>query len=319
MRRAELGDLAAFVAVADELSFRTAAGRLGVTPSALSHTIRQVEERHGVRLLNRTTRKVSLTDAGERLLGRLRPAMDEITGAVQDLDRNRQRPYGRLAIVTVHTAMSAVILPIWARYLAAYPDVQLEIRIDANPHDIVAEGFDAAIGPIERAAADMIATRVGGPISGVFVASPAYIAKRGAPRTPKDLERHDCIRLRGADGTLVAWWTEEKGHTSRIEVAGKLVVNDALLAPQAAAEGLGIAMTSDRVAEPYLRDGRLVRVLEPWSPRFEGMFLYYPQNRHVSPALRAWIDMMRAAHQPTKAGTAPAVRQNATPRLEPAR
>src|SRR5580704_13434199 len=140
MRRAELGDLAAFVAVAGELSFRTAAQRLGVTPSALSHTIRQVEERHGVRLLNRTTRKVSLTDAGERLLSRLRPALDEIGGAVQDLDRDRQRPYGRLAIVSGVTAASVVIVPVWARYLVAYPDVQLDLHIDANPHDVVAEG-----------------------------------------------------------------------------------------------------------------------------------------------------------------------------------
>ncbi|HEX3407879.1 MAG TPA: LysR family transcriptional regulator [Caulobacteraceae bacterium] len=167
------------MAVADELSFRTAAERLEVTPSALSHTIRQVEERHRVGLLNRTTRKVSLTDAGERLLAHLRPALDEIGGAVQDLDRERQRPFGRLAIVFVTNAVSAVILPVWARYLATYPEVQLDLRIDPNPHDIVAEGFDAAIGPIERAAADMVAVRVGGPLRGFFVASPAYIARRG--------------------------------------------------------------------------------------------------------------------------------------------
>ena len=294
MRRAELGDLAAFVAVADQLSFRTAAERLRVTPSALSHTIRQVEERHGVRLLNRTTRKVSLTDAGERLLLRLRPALDEINGAVQDLDRDRLRPFGRLAIVSVLTAVSAVILPVWARYLAAYPDVQLDLRVDANPHDIVAEGFDAALGPIERAAADMIAVRVGGPIRGVFVASPAYIARRGAPRTPRDLTRHDCIRLRGADGAIVPWWAEQKGSSQRLAVEGPLIVNDSALVLQAAADGLGIAMTGDRMAEPYLRDGRLVRVLESWSPQFEGLFLYYPPHGHVSPALRALIDMIRA-------------------------
>lgn len=293
MRRAELADLAAFAAVADELSFRSAAERLGVTPSALSHTIRQVEERHRVRLLNRTTRKVSLTDAGERLLARLRPALDEIRGAVEDLDRDRQRPFGRLAIVSVLSAVSAVILPVWARYLAAYPDVQLDLRVDPNPHDIVAEGFDAAIGPIERAAADMVAVRVGGPIYGVFVASPAYLARRGAPRSPQDLARHECIRQRGSDGVLVPWWAEQKGRSLRLAVESRLVVNDAALAVQAAVDGIGIAMTGDRSAEASLRDGRLVRVLESWSPQFEGMFLYYPQSRHVSPALRAFIDMLR--------------------------
>jgi DNA-binding transcriptional LysR family regulator len=294
MRRAELADLAAFAAVAGDLSFRTAAERLGVTPSALSHTIRKVEERHRVRLLNRTTRKVSLTDAGERLLTRLRSALDEISGAVQDLDRDRQRPFGRLAIVSVLAAVSAVILPVWGRYLAAYPDVQLELQLDANPHDIVAEGFDAAIGPIERAAADMVATRVGGPIRGVFVASPAYIARRGAPRAPQDLTHHDCIRLRGSDGTIVPWRAEQKGRSLRLAVEGQLIVNDAALVLQAAADGIGIAMTGDQMAEPYVHDGRLVRVLESWSPKFEGMFLYYPQNRHVSPALRAFIDVIRA-------------------------
>jgi DNA-binding transcriptional LysR family regulator len=253
-----------------------------------------VEERHRVRLLNRTTRKVSLTDAGERLLARLRPALDEIGGAVQDLDRERQRPFGRLAIVIVTNAVSAVILPVWARYLATYPDVQLDLRADPNPHDIVAEGFDAAIGPIERAAADMVAVRVGGPLRGYFVASPAYIARRGAPRTPQDLSRHDCIRLRGADGAIVPIWAEQKGRSVRLATEARLVVNEVGLVLQAATEGIGIALVGDRSAEPYLRDGRLVRVLDSWSPQFEALALYYPQNRHVSPALRAFIDMVRA-------------------------
>jgi DNA-binding transcriptional LysR family regulator len=294
MRRAELGDLAAFVAVAEALSFRTAAERLGVTPSALSHTIRQVEERHGLRLLNRTTRKVSLTDAGQRLLARLRPALDEITGAVQDLDVQRQRPFGRLAIVSALSGASAVIVPIWARYLAAYPDVQLDLVVDANPHDIVAEGFDAAIGPIERAPADMVAIRIGGPIRGAFVASPAYIAKRGLPRMPQDIAGHNCIQQRGADGAIVGWWAEQKGRSLKLAAEGQLVVNDSALLLQAAADGLGIALTGESSAEPYLRDGRLVRLLEAWSPKFEGMFLYYPPSRYVSPALRALIDMIRA-------------------------
>jgi DNA-binding transcriptional LysR family regulator len=199
-----------------------------------------------------------------------------------------------LAIVSALSGASAVIVPIWARYLAAYPDVQLDLNLDANPHDIVAEGFDAAIGPIERAPADMVAVRIGGPIRGVFVASPAYLAKRGVPRTPQDLVQHNCIKQRGADGAIVAWWAEQKGRSLKLAAAGQLTVNDPALLLQAAADGLGIALAGESQAEPYLRDGRLVRVLEAWSPKFEGMFLYYPQNRHVSPALRALIDMIRA-------------------------
>lgn len=295
MVRAELRDLAAFVAIADELSFRAAADRLGVTPSALSHTIRELEGRHGVRLFNRTTRKVALTSAGERLLARLRPALDDISGAMQALDQERQRPFGRLALLTVPTAVPAVITPIWARYLAAYPDVQFELSVDTSPRDIVASGFDAAIGLLEWAAADMIAVRVTGLTRGAFVASPAYLARRGAPRAPEDLERHSCIRHRGADGALVAWRVEQKGRVVMLDPPPRVVVNDPLLALQAATDGLGISFGSERLAEPYLRSGQLARVLEASSPDIEGLYLYYPGHRHVPAALRALIDMIRVA------------------------
>ncbi|HSZ53990.1 MAG TPA: LysR family transcriptional regulator [Caulobacteraceae bacterium] len=293
MVRAELRDLAAFVAIADELSFRTAAERLGVTPSALSHTIRELEGRHGVRLFNRTTRKVALTSAGERLLARLRPALDEISGAVQALDQERQRPFGRLALLVVPSAMPSVITPVWARYLAAYPDVRLELSVDSSPHDILADSFDAAIGLLEWAAADMIAVRVTSAARGVFVASPAYIARRGAPRALEDLERHSCIRYRGADGALVDWRAEQKGRRFRLDPPARVVVSDPLLAFQAAADGLGVAFGSDRLAEPYLRSGQLARVLELWAPDIEGLYLFYPGHRHVPAALRALINMIR--------------------------
>ena len=295
MRRTELADLAAFVAVADTLSFRAAADRLGVTASALSHTIRQVEERHGARLLHRTTRKVSLTDAGERLVERLRPAMDEIAGAVQSLDEQRGQPYGRLAILAVPSAAPGVLTQVWARYLATYPSVQMDVHLDSRPHDLVAEGFDAAIGLYEWASVDMVAVRVSGPSPAVFVAAPSYLARRGAPRRPEDLAGHNCIRLRAADGTFVEWRFQLNGKSQKMSPVGQIVVDGSSLSFQAAADGRGVAFGSERVADPYLRSGQVVRVLEAWAPTFEGLYLYYPHERHVSPALRALIDMMRAA------------------------
>src|ERR1700724_2187818 len=192
MDRGDLANLTAFVAVADQRSFRAAASRLGVTPSALSHSMRQLEERLELRLLHRTTRSVSLTDAGFRLLERLRPAIDQITGALEDLNEERQRPLGRLRIYANHVAASAVIAPIWGRFLSAYPEVHLELAVSDAPIDIVAKGFDAGIGPRDRAPVDMIAVRVMGPMKVAIVAAPTYFARRRPPRTPDDLARHSC-------------------------------------------------------------------------------------------------------------------------------
>src|ERR1700737_4978110 len=198
MNRADLADLTAFVAVADQLSFRRAASRLGVTPSALSHSMRQLEERLGMRLLHRTTRSVSVTDAGLRLLERLRPAISEIAGALEDLNQERQRPVGRLRIYAIHLAASAVIAPIWGRFLSMYPEVHLELALGEAPIDIVAKGFDAGIGPRARVPADMIAVRVMGPMKIAVVGAPTYFARRRPPRTPDDLARHSCIQFRRA-------------------------------------------------------------------------------------------------------------------------
>src|SRR6202051_4934799 len=187
MDRGSLADLTAFVAVADRLSFRAAASQLGVTPSALSHSMRQVEESLGVRLLNRTTRSVSVTDAGLRLLEQLRPAVDQIAGALEDLNRERTRPVGRLRIYAIHMAAAAVIAPIWQRFLSTYPEVHLELQLGEAPVDIVAKGFDAGIGPQDRAATDMIIVRVMGPVKVAVVGAPSYFARRQRPRTPDDL------------------------------------------------------------------------------------------------------------------------------------
>jgi len=296
MNRADLADLTAFVAVADQLSFRRAASRLGVTPSALSHSMRQLEERLGMRLLNRTTRSVSVTDAGLRLLERLRPAISEIAGALEDLNQERQRPVGRLRIYAIHLAASAVIAPIWGRFLSTYPEVHLELAVGEAPIDIVAKGFDAGIGPHDRVPADMIAVRVMGPLKVVVVGAPTYFARRRPPRTPDDLARHICVEYRrAADGDVLVWPFERNHKSRRISVDGRVMVNETDLAVRAAVDGLGIAYTVEALAEPFLRSGQLVRVLEDWAPSFEGLYLYYSGHRQVPATLRALIDMIRTA------------------------
>jgi DNA-binding transcriptional LysR family regulator len=309
MDRGRLADLTAFVAVADRLSFRAAASQLGVTPSALSHSMRQLEERLGVRLLHRTTRSVSLTDAGRRLLDRLRPAIDQIAGALEDLNQARERPMGRLRIYAIHTAAVAIVAPIWKRFLSTYPEVHLELAVGEAPIDIVAKGFDAGIGPRDRAPADMIAVRVMGPMNIAVVGAPTYFARRPPPRTPEDLARHCCVQYRrAAEGEVFVWPFERNRKSRQISVDGQVMVNDPDLAVRAAVDGLGIAYTLEALAEPFLRSGQLVSVLEDWSPSFEGMYLYYPGHRQVPAALRALIDMIRAAR-----GSAPARRSLQNP------
>ena len=291
MERADLADLTAFVAIADARSFRAAASRLGVTPSALSHAMRQLEERLGMRLLHRTTRSVSVTDAGQRLLERLRPAIDQIAGALEDLNQERERPVGRLRIYASHLA-SAVVVPIWGRFLSTYPDVHLELAVGEAPIDIVAQQFDAGIGPHDRVPADMVAVRVTAPMKVVVVGAPSYFVRRPPPRTPDDLARHSCVEYRrGPD--VFTWPFERNRKTRRIAVAGRVMVNTPDLAVRAAVDGLGIAYTIEARVEPFLRSGQLVPVLEDWSPSFEGLFLYYSGHRQVPVALRAFIDMIR--------------------------
>lgn len=294
MRRAELADLSAFVTVADQMNFRAAASRLGISPSAVSHSMRALEERLGVRLLNRTTRSVSLTDAGLRLLDELRPAVSQIQSALEGLNQERQRPYGRLRLYATHMAATAVIAPVWARFLSMYPEVHLELRVDETPIDIVSKGYDAGIGPRNRIAADMTAVRVTGPLKVVAVAAPSYFARRKPPRTLDDLRRHSCIHYRlAADGALFEWPFNRNGKDEQVAVDGRVIVNTPELAVRAALDGLGIAYTLEALADLFLRSGQLVRVLEDWSPSIEGLFLYYPGRRQVPAALRALIDMIR--------------------------
>jgi DNA-binding transcriptional LysR family regulator len=313
MRRGDLADLTAFVAVAERLSFRAASERLGVTPSALSHTIRQLEERLGARLLQRTTRSVSLTDAGSRLLERLRPAMDQIAGALDDLDHERRRPSGRLRVYATSMAAATVIAPVWSRFLMTYPEVQLELEVGYGALDIVASGFDAGIGPEAHAAADMVAIRVSGAMKVAVVGAPSYFARRPAPRTPDDLRSHTCIQLRnGTDRSVTKWEFECDTGSQRICVDGPAIVNCAELAVRAAADGLGLAYVPDPLAAPLLRSGHLIRVLERWSPSTDSLFLRHAGHRQIPPALRALIDMIRQPSHPAHASL-PAGRERMHP------
>jgi len=302
MDRGDLANLTAFVAVADQRSFRAAATRLDVTPSALSHSMRQLEARLGVRLLHRTTRSVSVTDSGRRLLDRLRPAIDQIAGALENLDQERLRPLGHLRIYAAsHLAATAVIVPMWERFLSTYPEVQLEVHLGEGPVDLVAMGFDAGIGPRHAAAADMIAVRVTGPIKLTMVGAPGYFAQRPPPRTPGDLARHRCVQYRLPGDRLLEWPLARDGKTCRVAVDGRIMVNDPHLAARAAVDGLGIALTLETLAEPFLQSGQLVRVLDDWSPSFEGFFVFYPGRRQVAVGLRAFIDMIRDSSSPAPA------------------
>ncbi len=306
MDRGDLANLTAFVAVADQRSFRAAAAQLGVTPSALSHSMRQLEERLGVRLLNRTTRSVSATDAGMRLLEQLRPSIDQIAGALENLNQERKRPFGRLRIYASHFAAATVVAPVWGRFLSKYPEIHLELQVGEAPIDIVAKGFDAGIATQDRAATDMIVVRVTGPLKVALVGAPSYFARRHAPRTPDDLARHSCVQYRrGADGAVFEWPFERNGKARKISVEGRVMVGVPDLAVRAAVDGLGIACTVEAYAEPFLRSGQLVRVLEDWSPTVEGLFLYYPGRRQVPAALRALIDLIRTARSNTAKGSLP--------------
>jgi DNA-binding transcriptional LysR family regulator len=212
------------------------------------------------------------------------------------LNQKRLRPIGRLRIYALPLAAAAVIAPIWERFLSTYPEVHLELAVSEAPIDLVAKGFDAGIGPRERAPADMIAVRVMGPMKVAVVGAPAYFARRRPPRAPDDLAQHSCIQFRRAgDGAVFVWPFERNRQSRRVSVDGRVMVNDADLAVRAAVDGLGIAYTIEALAEPFLRSGQLVRVLEDWSPTFEGLFLYYPGHRQVPATLRALIDMIRTA------------------------
>lgn len=294
MRREELVDLNAFLAVAEEQSFTRAAARLRTSQSSLSHTVRRLEARLGVRLLTRTTRSVAPTAAGERLLSTLRPALESIGAELQSLGELRDKPAGTIRITTSDHAASTVLWPVLERFLPSYPDIHVELSIDSSLTDIVTERFDAGVRLGEAVGKDMVAVRVGPDLRMAVVGAPSYLAAHPAPRVPHDLAAHSCINLRMlSGGGLYAWELEKNGREVRVRVDGQLAFNSTRMIVRAAVAGFGLGFVmEDEVREP-LADGRLVRVLEDWSPSFSGYHLYYPSRRQPSAAFTLLVEALR--------------------------
>ncbi|WP_027035320.1 LysR family transcriptional regulator [Mesorhizobium ciceri] len=294
MPRDNLNELTAFLAVAREESFTRAAAKLGVSQSALSHTVRALEERLGVRLLTRTTRSVSPTEAGERLLRSVGPRLDEIEAEIAALSALREKPAGTVRITAGEHAADAVLWPALAKFLPDYPDIRVEIIVDYGLIDIVAERYDAGVRLGEQVARDMIAVRIAPDMRMAVVGSPAYFATRPKPRTPQDLTTHNCINLRlPTYGGLYAWEFEKAGRELKVRVEGQLVFNTAALRMNAVLAGLGLAYLPEEQVTAHLADGRLVRVLADWCAPFPGYHLYYPSRRQATPAFSLLVDALR--------------------------
>jgi DNA-binding transcriptional LysR family regulator len=294
MQRENLNDLAGFVAVAETRSFTRAAKRLGVSQSALSHAMRGLEERLGVRLLARTTRSVSTTDAGERLLASVGPMLAEIESEIAALSELRTKPSGNIRITTSEHAAQQYLWPAVETLLRDNPDVSVEIAIEGRLVDIVAERFDAGVRLGESIERDMVAVRIGPDMRMAAVASPAYLAQHGIPETPQSLSSHQCINLRfQTQGDLYAWEFEKAGREVSVRVDGPLILNSTGLILKAACKGLGIAFLLEDYVADQLRSGELVRVLGDWCAPFGGYHLYYPSRRQHSPAFALLLDLLR--------------------------
>lgn len=281
-RRGDLFGYTVFLTVAARGSFRGAAIELEITPSAVSHSVKTLERRLGLRLFNRTTRSVSLTEAGERLAATLRPAMASIDEAVQELDEQRGTPSGTVRINASEGAVRMILRPVLARFLRDCPQVHVDIVTDGRLSDIVGGGFDAGIRLAEAVPRDMVSVPLMDSLRFAVVASPAYLAARGRPATPQDLYRHDCIRFRFDSGALYHWEFARRGVTERIAVRGRLTLTDQPLMVDAAVDGIGLAFVPDHLVVDAVREGRLERVLDDWCPPMPGLCLYYPGHRHVS-------------------------------------
>ncbi|MBN8734884.1 MAG: LysR family transcriptional regulator [Xanthomonadales bacterium] len=287
--------LRAFVSIAHHGSFTRAARELDVTASALSQMLAQFERQLGVRLLQRTTRRVGLTEAGREFLVRIAPAMTVIDDAVESARQHGERPAGNLRITV---AMGTLLAPVLAEFLAAYPQITLEVSVNTALTDLVAQGFDAGIRLGERLEKDMIAIPLGGPMRSAVVGSPAYFARHGKPKHPRELSQHDCIRFRFASGGLYHWEFahpsgKERGRWFEIEVSGNLIVNDNALATGAARDGAGLTHLPVTAVQADIDAGRLESVLERWLPPYDGLYLYYPCRYQMPPKLRVFVDFLK--------------------------
>lgn len=291
--RDELGVLAAFLTVAEERSFTRAAKRLNISTSGLSHAIRRLEEQIGVRLLTRTTRSVSPTDAGEQLLAHLRPALGDIEAVLTNLAGRQSRPVGRVRLLVPRVAARFVVAPRLGRFAREYPGVDLEITTDDSRVDLVAAGFDAGIQFGEFIAQDMIAVRVSADLTPAVVGSPDYFSRHGRPTSPRELLDHQCIRFRHRGESLYRWEFDKDDESLAIAVNGSLTLDDTDLMVQAAVDGAGLAWVAEEHVASHLASGTLERVLTDWCPPFPGFFLYYPSRKQQPAALAAVIDAFR--------------------------
>lgn len=294
MSQTKVNDLQAFLAVARERSFTKAAARLGITASALSHTIRALEERLGVRLLARTTRNVAVTDAGERLMHAIGPLFEQIAAEVEALGALRDKPSGTIRVTCTDDHIELLLRPMLAGFLQHYPDIKLELFVDYGFTNVVEQRFDAGIRLGEAISKDMIAVRIGPDWRLAVVGSPAYFARHGAPATPHLLTGHACVNIRHRpSGAIYAWEFENDGHAFAVKAEGQLVFNSIMHVLNAALDGIGLAYVPEPLLAPYLADGRLVQILADWCPTFQGYHLYYPNRRQASPAFSAFVEALR--------------------------
>lgn len=288
-----LTHLAAFAAVARHRSFRRAGAELALSTSAVSYAIRALEERLGVGLFHRTTRSVALTEAGQRLLDRLQPALGQVHEALEEMNQFRDSPTGLLRINAARAAVPTQLGPRLTRFLRAHPDVRLELTENDGLVDIVAEGFDAGVRLHEFVPEDMVAVPLGPVLHGMIVASPEYLRQHPAPQHPRDLLQHECIRFRFASGHLYKWQFDRDGQSLEIDVRGRLTLSEQTTIMRAVLDGFGLAYVLEDAARPHIEAGRMVAVLQDWSEPFPGFVLYYPRQRQMASALRAFVDMLR--------------------------
>ena len=298
MQPLRLDSLDAFAAVVRCGGFRAAAAERGISSSALSQTVAALEAALGIRLLNRTTRSVAPTEAGERLLQRLAPALNDIRLAITDLDQLRENPSGTVRINAPGPAADHLLCPLAFDFMQLYPEVKVEIISDAAIVDIVERGFDAGVRFGKQVAKDMIAVPLGPPLRYTIVASPDYLRRRGEPVTPHDLIQHDCVRRRFPGGPLATWRFKKDGEALEVTPTGRLTLSSAHQELQAALASQGIAHVFEDYSRPHVEGGELIEVLRDWSPKLPGWFLYYPNRRHTGAAMRAFLDHLRAYKWP---------------------